>query len=85
MIPLSLVNQIIDLLGYWNIMAYDPSIHEDYDNILQALRTKKLKLELRNAYSKMLHAPTQEARDAARIRYLHMKRALDDWNNGIPF
>jgi len=84
-IPLSLVDQIIDLLGYWNIMAYDPSIHDDYYSVLEALQLKKLKLELRDAYAKIVHAPNQEARDNARVHYLRLKRSHDDWINGVPF
>lgn len=85
MLPLTLVNQIIDLLDYWNISDYDPSIHVDYYAVLQALQIKRLKLELRDAYAKIVHAPTQDARDEARIRYLAMKRFLDDLSAGIPF
>jgi len=77
-IPLSLVNQIIDLLGYWNIRDYDPSIHADYCNILSELHVKKLKVELRDAYSKIIGAPNQDARDLARIHYLQQKRLLDN-------
>ena len=77
MIPLSLVNQIIDLLGYWNIMDCDPSIHVDYYNILSELQVKRLRFDLRDAYAKILHAPNQDARDMARIHYLQQKRLLD--------
>jgi len=85
LIPLPLVNRIIDLLEYWNIAEYDPSIHDHYYSVLEALQIKRLKLELRDAYSKIVQAPNQDARDEARIRYLCMKRFLDDLIAGIPF
>jgi hypothetical protein len=78
LIPLSLLNQIIDLLGYWNIMDYDLSIHNDYYHILRELQTKKFKLQLRDAYAKIVQAPDQDARDQARIRYLQQKHRLND-------
>jgi len=78
LIPLDLLNQIIDLLGYWNILEYDRSIHYNYYIILQELQIKRDKLSLREAYSKIIHAPNQDARDDARIRYLQQKRQLQD-------
>ena len=78
MIPLSLLDQIVDLLGYWNINDYDPSVRCDYNRILWALDIKKQKLELRDAYAKIIQADNQEDRDEARIRYLQKKRWLRD-------
>jgi len=84
MIPLSLLDQIVDLLGYWNINDCDPSIRCDYNRILWALDIKKQKLELRNAYAKIIQADNQEDRHEARIRYLLQKRWLRDVED-IPF
>jgi len=77
-IPLSLLNQMIALLGRWNLSAYPPAIRQDHDNILFALIVKKRKLELRDAYAEIMRAHNQEAQDEARIRYLQQKRELAD-------
>jgi hypothetical protein len=75
MIPLSLLNQIIDLLEELGISEYHP-LSCDYGNILWALSVKKHKLELRDAYAKILQAADQEERDEARISYLRKKRTF---------
>ena len=78
LIPVSLVKQIIELLGYWDISKYDRVICEDYGDILQSLNIKLQKLELRDAYAKIITAGNQDDRHDARIEYLWQKARLND-------
>jgi hypothetical protein len=77
-IPLSLLKSIIALLEYWDISLFDLAIRDDYSNVLSALNMKLHKLELRDAYAKIVKAPNEDARHAARIEYLRLKNLLDD-------
>jgi len=81
LIPVSLVRQIVDLLGYWNISTYDRSICDDYWDVLRDLNVKLQKLELREAYSKIISAHSEDDRDNARINYLWQKSRLADISN----
>ena len=83
MIPLSLLDQIIELLDKWELSEYGPDICYDYNNVVWALTVKKQKLLLRDAYAKIIQADNQDARDDARIHYLMQKRILEDLE--IPF
>jgi len=78
LIPVTLVKQIIELLGYWDISEYDRVICEDYDYILQSLNIKLQKLELRDVYSKIITAGNQDDRHDARIEYLWQKSRIND-------
>jgi hypothetical protein len=75
MIPLSLMNRAIDLLGYLEPMPYHELRHE-HNNVLQELMIKKQKLELREAYAKIISAKNEADRHDARIEYLMQKRSL---------
>jgi len=77
-IPLSLLRRTIDLLEYWNISEYDPTLRQDYDNILFALYKKKQTVELRDAYAKIIYADSEDARFDARMRYLERKRLIEE-------
>jgi len=77
-IPLSLLNQVIDLLEYWEVRCYDASIQMDYDNVLFALTKKKQSIELREAYAKIIYAESDDARHEARMRYLQEKRLANE-------
>jgi hypothetical protein len=84
MIPLSLLDAVVELLEELN----PPEYHElryEYCKILWLLTVKKQKLELRDAYAKIISAYDEDARDEARIRYLAKKRFVDDLDEGIPF
>jgi hypothetical protein len=86
LIPIPLVRQIIDLLAYWDISKYDRAIRHDYGGILLALNIKMQKLELRDAYAKMINAKNEGSRHDARIEYLWHKSRLDDLvNDGCIF
>jgi predicted nucleotidyltransferase len=85
MIPLTLLEQTIVLLEHWDVSGCELYVRCDYHNILDSLIWKKQKLELRDAYSKIVQADSQEARDEARIRYLQQKRLLDLAFEDEPF
>ena len=81
MIPLSLLDQIVDLLEELRLSEYHPLSYE-YGNILWALNVKKQKLLLRDAYARIINADNQDDRDDARIQYLQKKHSLE---GDIPF
>lgn len=85
MIPLTLLEQMIALLERWDVSECELYVRCDYHNILDLLVWKKQKLELRDAYSKIVQADSQEARDEARIQYLRQKRLLDLVDEVEPF
>ena len=78
-IPAELFSRIIDMFDYLDVSGYDPSVQYDYDNIMLALVKKKQSLELREAYAKIIFAEDEDARDAARLRYLQQKPYHDDF------
>jgi len=77
-IPLSLLKSLIELLEYWDISLFDLAIRDDYSNALSALKMKLHKLDLREAYAKIVKAPNEDVRHTARIEYLRLKNLLDD-------
>ena len=76
MIPLSLLERIIELLGYWDTSRYDRAVCDDYDCILQELNVIIQKLELREAYAKIIQAKDEDARHSARIEYLWQRNHI---------
>jgi len=76
LIPLPLLIQIIDLLGYWDLSNYDMTIQCQYSDVLRALNFKLQKLELRDTYANIVRADNNDDRDQARIRYLRHKHFL---------
>jgi hypothetical protein len=76
LLPLSLLEKIVELLGYWNISGYDCGIRDDYDSIMQELSMKMQKLELRDAYTKIICAKDEDARHSARMEYLWQKNYI---------
>jgi len=73
-IPLSLLNQIIQLLDQWDLSEYGPAICQNYNNVFCALSRKKQRLALRDAYAKIIQTDDPDDRDEARIHYLREKR-----------
>ena len=67
LIPLSLLKRIIDLMCCWNILGYDESVREDYDEVLDTLYNKLQRVDLRQAYSKVVFAKTELDRFNARM------------------
>lgn len=78
LLPIPLVKQIIELLGYWDISKYDRTIIDWHGDILLALNLKMQKLELRDAYSKIIAADNEDSLHDARINYLVEKKQLND-------
>ena len=76
MIPLSLLDKLIELLESWDISEYGYPVRDEYCHILWALRLKKQKLELRGAYARIINADSQDDADRARIDYLQKKRMV---------
>ena len=75
MIPLDLLDRIIELLVDINLPEYH-ELRYEYCEILWALKVKKQKLELRGAYAKIISADNTDARDDARIDYLKQKSQI---------
>ena len=73
-IPLELLNRTIELLQCWDVSEYVPPIRDDYDDVLWALMAKKQSIELRDAYSKIIYADSEDERHEARMEYLQQKR-----------
>jgi len=82
-IPLSLLDQIIQLLDQWDLSEYGPAICRDYNDVFWALSRKKQKLALRDAYAKIIQTDDPDTRDEARIHYLQKKRCFLE--EQIPF
>jgi hypothetical protein len=76
MIPLALLNRIVELLGYWDVSNYDPVIQLELFDILRFLDLKKRRLGLRDDYAKIIHAKNSDDRDDARLNYLQNKSWL---------
>jgi hypothetical protein len=72
-IPLSLVNQTIELLEYLDPSMYDEPIPWEHELVLSAFRKKRQKLELRRAYAEIIFAQDEDKRTEARIQYLQQK------------
>ena len=72
-IPLPLLKSLVLLLEYWDISLLDRAVRDDYWDALSALKMKLLKLDLRDAYSRIIKAPNEDARHIARIDYLQLK------------
>jgi len=81
-IPLSLLDQMIDLLAHWDVSACDDFLRCAYHDVLSALSCKKQKVDLRDAYAQMIHADNLDDRDLARFDYLRKKRLSQP---DIPF
>jgi hypothetical protein len=87
MIPLSLMERTIELLGYLQPPAYNDLRYELCD-ILDELLIKKQKIKLREAYAKIVSAENEDVRHNARIEYLRQKNFLKDMEQDfgeIPF
>jgi hypothetical protein len=81
-IPLSLLNQTLDLLDNINLTAipnYDETVIGSYEAVLSAFQKKKASLDLRQTYREIIFAKDEDQRFDARIRYLQQKRQLNDF------
>ena len=77
MIPLSLLDRIIDFLIEFDLSEYH-ELRYEYCDILWALRVKKQRIELRDSYAKIISADDTDSRDDARIEYLRQRNQIDD-------
>ena len=75
LIPLTIFKRIIELLDYWDIPE-NHDLYREYCNILWELKVKVQKLELREAYSKIISADNEDRRFHARIEYLRQRNNL---------
>jgi len=76
MIPLSLLKQVVELLEYWDLSGFDSGFRSLYYNILWSLKVKLQKLDLRDAYAKLINAKNTDDRDEARIEYLWQRSQI---------
>ena len=76
LIPMDLLNRIVELLEYLDVSKYDRVIQDDYCDVLRALMIKMKKIELRDAYANIIKAKNVHDRDWARIEYLQLKSQL---------
>lgn len=77
LIPIPLLKRIVELLGYWDTSNYDCVINDERCEILHALDVKLQKLDLRDAYAKIVTAGDEGSRHDARISYLTQKSCLN--------
>jgi len=85
MIPRSLLEEIIELLDGVNTSNYGYNFVRAYGDILWALKVKMQKIELREAYARILQADNEENRDLARIDYLRLKSQLGNVDVDVVF
>ena len=78
LIPLTLLERIVELLNYWDTSNYDRAVRDDYDNVIMDINVKMQKLQLREAYSNIINANNEDARHDARIEYLWQKRQISN-------
>jgi hypothetical protein len=83
LIPLSLLIKTVELLEYWDVSRYDRFIQDDYCDVLFALKVKLQKLELRDAYAKIINAKSSDDRDWTRIEYLRLRNQLGEVDVGF--
>ena len=78
MIPLSLLKQAVELLEYWDLSNCAEDFRSFYADTLWHMKVKLQKLELRDAYAKIVSAKDEDARHEARIEYLWQKNRIGD-------
>jgi len=76
-IPLALLKRLVALLEYWGVSLFGRPIRDDYWHALWSLKLKLLKLDLRDAYTRLVKVPGDDARHMARIEYLQLKNQFD--------
>jgi len=76
-IPLPLLKNLVALLENWDVSLFDRSVRDDYWHALWALKLKLLKLDLRDAYARIVNAPNDDERHSARMEYLQLKNQLE--------
>jgi len=85
MIPLGLLNQIIELLRHWDLYEHGQPLCDVYDNVFWTLISIQNKVVLKSAYKKILQADSLEALDGAYIEFRQLKICILEAQEGIPF
>lgn len=76
-IPIELFNSIIDVMEYIDTSNYASDFKDIFENVLEALRDKKNKMNLREDYQRLISANKSGNEDKqieARIEYLKNKK-----------
>ena len=76
MVPLSLFERIIELTDDLRDSSYGYCLCTKYGDVLKGLAVKMQKLELQNAYTRMISAQNWEVRLRARLEYRRQRRQL---------
>jgi hypothetical protein len=76
LVPLSTLDQIVELLGYLDTSNLGGFIGNMLRGVLQELKTKVQKSELREDYAKVIRARIDGARVEALTRYLDQKQKV---------
>jgi hypothetical protein len=76
MIPLSLLERLIELLDGLDSSRYGFNFHREYEDIQWSLKVKMQRFELREAYTRFVGAKDEDTRHFARIEYLRQKDNL---------
>jgi hypothetical protein len=79
-IPLPLFYKLFNFIDKLDISGCPTYLKPDYVGILFALTEKKHRIEIRESYSKIINAGSEEERFDARMQYLLHKR-----ENNEPF
>ena len=78
-IPLSLLEQTIELLEYVDVSMYDEPILSMHKTVLSTFCKKRSQLELRRAYAEIIFAKGEDEQFDARMRYLQKKRNISEY------
>ena len=80
-----LISEYLFLCIYELLTAFDaivpPNIRRDYEHVIWDLNSKKHKMQLRDAYSKVIAAKNDYDRNFARIEYLRLKNLTHDFDS----
>jgi hypothetical protein len=85
LIPLSLLMRVIELFDCLDASRYTDDFRYEFANVLWELKVKIQKLELREAYARIIHAKDEDAKHNARMEYLWQKSHLGDVDVDMPF
>ena len=79
-----MISEYLFLCIFELLTAFDaivpPNIRREYEHILWDLNLKKHKMNLRDAYSKIINAKNDDDRNFARFEYLRLKNLPPDFD-----